>query len=505
MRKHSLVFSLGLFLFLQAPLCAVNSKTFLSPRSISQDAVLQQSMRSYWINHTGYENLFAIDGTVFYKESTNSGDLAQYFFPPRRSLLVIKGTEATGDKDISASWLQISGQGDDGMYLNNFESKIKIRPSRESFGAILNLQAQFYSWWLFASFPFVQVTTNLHLREFDKLNYLENKSEIKNFVVADPADLQVTRFDVPYIDNNISAKGALDNSLWKYGKIKDGNQKLAGLADVTLKGAFRAFNRRDLKFDIYGDLVIPTGYKPKAEYLFEPLIGNGGHWGLGGGLNIDIGLIKKAKHCLDFLTDLNVTYFFENEEKRSFDLTPNGPWSRYLLVINEKDSVLPQPGINFFTKDLKVTPKCQVNWLVALHSHHRVCDIEFGYNFWYREKEKVELNEWNEKIYICHTLYNEPEQTPFRTTSFSEAKISSNINEAGQGDPDLVYVNLENLNMESAACPDAISSKFYLSLQFNGKHVGTPLSANFGAAYEFAQSNKSLEEWSVWAQANLMF
>ena len=500
-RFHAAIFLLLLFF---PSISAVTNKTFFMPRPVSQDAVLQHASRTSWINDNEGEADFAIDVTVFYQESTNSSGLARYFFPDNKTELQIKGTQAVGTKDVSGSWLQISGEGNDGMYLNDFESKIKISPKQESFGAILNLHKKFNSGWFSASFPFVQVKTDLRLNEYDEHNFLSKIDDIDIFEVNAGGAIGITRYDRPYLQNNLNAIEAFNNALWKYGKIKNGVQKLAGLADVTLKAGFRPFEEKRFIFDIYADLVIPTGYKPKSEYLFEPMVGNGKHWGIGGGINLDINLWNKKDFEINLITDLNLNYFFENEEKRSFDLTGNGPWSRYFLIIEPDELELPQPGINFFTKKLYVTPKFQLNWLTILHVNFEFLNIEVGYNLWFRQKEKVELKIWDESIYICHTQFNQPLANPTETHSFSQARIDLDINTAGGADPNIIYVSQQDLNIESAVHPKIFSHKIYAALQISGEWKDNPVATSVSGAYEFANSNKSLENWSIWFQVNIL-
>ena len=66
----------------------------------------------------------------------------------------------------------------------------------------------------------------------------------------------------------------------------------------------------------------PTGKRPKAEYLFEPMVGNGGHWEVGAAFTSHMLFWSSESgesHAGGYL-DVNVTHLLKAHQKRCFDL-----------------------------------------------------------------------------------------------------------------------------------------------------------------------------------------
>lgn len=78
----------------------------------------------------------------------------------------------------------------------------------------------------------------------------------------------------------------------------------------------------------------PTGNKPDSCYLFQPVVGSGGFWKLGMGL--DFHSIFWRSECEDssfgFYLHGNVQHLFETCQQRTFDLCAQGANSRYMLA-----------------------------------------------------------------------------------------------------------------------------------------------------------------------------
>ncbi len=324
-----------LLLFSVTNIFAVTNKTFFMPRPVLQDVVLQRSMRDYFINRKETPGGLTISGKVFYEESTNSSDIAKYFFLNNKTELLVKGLGAPdqNNKDIAAEWLNIASDTDtDNPYPEpndqyTFNSKISISPKYKQFGTYIGLEKELKKGFYISMFlPFVQVETNLQVKEYDK-----NNEKIPENV------------ELEFLNTIHNAIEGLNNPLMKYGKISTHWQRLAGLADLKILFGKSGKLFKSHLFNLYTQATFPTGYKPRAEYLFEPILGNGQHYGLGFGGALDFKLSKK----INWLNNFDYEYLFESTEKRSFDFISNGPWSRYLLATNNKVVDTPIPMINF--------------------------------------------------------------------------------------------------------------------------------------------------------------
>src|SRR5581483_4712736 len=134
--------------------------------------------------------------------------------------------------------------------------------------------------------------------------------------------------------------------------------KKSGVADLELKIGHDSCCSESCYVNGYLGVLVPTGNRPKARYIFEPIIGFNRHVGLLFGGEMCYELWCGCDSSLIWEAAVDSRYLFSGRERRSFDLKYR-PWSRYLLVYAtpaDAAAGIVSPGINFFTQDFKVTP-----------------------------------------------------------------------------------------------------------------------------------------------------
>lgn len=546
---------IGTCLPLLAESTCVSSKTFFMPRSIGSDATLQYACDHNFTYRHEPADCFFLHSAVFYQSSMNSSDLRHYFFPAGKNELTIKGALAEGERDISATWLQISGKntnraaqnvpielgftnglidgnttrGDIELYLNEFSSKITICPTYQMFGT----QVQVYhnlDWlakrlWCSFYMPFVQMETKTNFCEKDIQNADSSRGDIAPFKIDNSinAAVDITRLERASLYHQLNAREAFNNPLWRYGKLHDCVQKLAGIADVQCKLGYNFIRSKSFRFNTYAHVSIPTGYKPTAEFAFEPIIGNAGHWGIGVGTGIDMTLINGKSCNVSLNTNLDYLYLLNSRERRSMDLIGNGDWSRYLLVVDTQresnsNARTLLPGINLFTRKVDVKPNHDVNMVASLRLGCYQFFIEGGYNFWFKSAEEIKLCErLPEGLAIAATHYGARDAAnPFEIRTFSQATIASHIASPSltvnipadathtDDDPNRpVLLTSSQLNLCSAAHPQRTSHKLFISTGLHGDWEENPVQVALGGSYEFAEKNRSLDQWAIFIKLNL--
>ncbi|MBS1988540.1 hypothetical protein JST56_06160 [Candidatus Dependentiae bacterium] len=507
--------------FLSSNVKAATSKTFFMPRSMHTDNLITGAQTNHFIAHNKKADRFLLDATLFYQESTNGKDLARYILPENKTEITIKGSTAGGDApDISGTWLQIGGKDAttplEELFFNSFSSKVSIRPELKRFGSTFYLYKALSSicksLWFDATFPFVQVETNLNLKEFDVQNAAENRGNIEKFILSDLGG-DPARIEQATMYTMLNATEGLNNPSWNYGKFSNGVQKLAGLADITLKLGYYPIKKNSYFLNMYSQLIIPTGYKPTIKNVFEPIVGNGKHVGLGAGFAGEIQFFKDACWEASFSSNFDYAYLLENRQRRSFDLISNGEFSRYLLVFapnigKDTDHRTPTPGINIFSEIMKVTPQSEINWTNQLNLSCNNINFNIGYNLWWKDKEQVKLaHEWNKEVAIEH--FSTQADFPFRLESFSQASIKQSINQAGASDglvgdnPIIKLVSKDNLNLNSASFPGAIGHTIFGSIGYATDWKKQPINLNFGSSYQVNSSKKVMQDWKIWLECSL--
>ncbi|HEV2601920.1 MAG TPA: hypothetical protein VGT41_06545 [Candidatus Babeliales bacterium] len=127
---------------------------------------------------------------------------------------------------------------------------------------------------------------------------------------------------------------ALQFSKWSVDGCESKSKSKTRLADVEAALGYNFVCNEDYVFGLNARATAPAGNRPEAEFLFEPMVGSGHFWELGGGINTGIVLWRSCedKSRFSFYLDANVTHLFSTRQTRVFDLCSAGNNSRYMLA-----------------------------------------------------------------------------------------------------------------------------------------------------------------------------
>lgn len=454
-----------------------SSKSFFRPRDISTDSMLELSLTNYHRYHSLDDSLedgdlkdrwFSFYAKPLFMQSTNHKKMARYFLPNNNACATL---DESGNGTLDSLWFNLISP--DGTFYN---SNIFLAPERTVAGVLFTMYVNFTkAIWLGINSAAVQVTNNIHLHE-----YRNQTGTIPGFA---------------------NAYNAFNNSAWCAGKISCADLKVGGLDDIQFKLGYDVFKLEDGHATIYLVATAPTGKRPNSEYLFEPLVGSK-NGSVGVGLDLDAVAAEIRDYELSFMLDFKYRFIFPATERRSFDLCKNGQWSRYLLVVTPDQLLNSQPGINLLTIPVKVTPRSTIDLWAALNLPICNFNIEIGYDFWWRQAEKI-----CKKCPICpgygiQTLA----LCGFPLSSASTANITQGASgsNATVTDTTFTYITDADLNLNSAAHPHALSQKLYIDFGYTIKRDCYSALLGLGAAYEFATKN-ALDQWTVWITTGITF
>src|SRR5579885_1094776 len=186
-------------------------------------------------------------------------------------------------------------------------------------------------------------------------------------------------------------------------------------ADLEMVLGYNIACSDDGYFGLNARAAAPTGNHPSGEFLFEPVVGNGGHWQFGFGID-NHAVLWHGEHdnTLSFYLDANVTHLFKACQKRCFDLCGK-PNSRYMLAERLEPNTQELGGgpfDDFEASDIafadaqfanefspvanltmtKVKVSAAVQGDVALkftYNNGNGCSWDLGYNFFGRSCEKI--------------------------------------------------------------------------------------------------------------------
>ncbi len=509
--------------------CEITSRSYLAVRPHFQSASpeLISGFRSDRL-HAKEDGWHGAAQLVIYgSKTTNDLDLARYFFPFCKTSLIVEIADpdnslqlptSSQPRDILGNNFNIVTENEsDGT--NSFKSEISIRPQQTVVGAGFQVRKAFAmneekgrGFYTSISFPIERVKNDLNFDEF---------------IIRDGGGVDANRNFGTAVANMTEA---FQQDAWAFGKIKMNGMSKTGVADVEFKVGYEWIQEEPFHLESYLGILIPTGNKPNAQFLFEPIIGHGHHWGimLGNSLGIEIWSNEAKERSLRMEYASHTQYLFRNTQCRSVDLVCK-PWSRYLsLYINEEqattartyegsvgnlENAVQSQGINILTIPLKVRPGFSHNMTTAAVFNSGGWQLEGGYNLYCRQSECIKLAcPWQEGPAIKH-LEGGGRTNPVRdiTGNARLENISFNStpgtgNRINLGDYKYNLIKEKDLDLVSASSPTVITHTIYVAGAYRFDDYDYPMFLNAGGSYEFNKSNNAgVERWTIWGKIGFSF
>lgn len=494
----------------------ITSRSYLSvrPHFLSQAPEMISGFRSDRLRIPEDGNGVAAQAVIYGSQSVNQPDIARYFFPFRKTVLIVDEriglTSPPLPQDLRASHFNIFTRNGD------FRSEISIRPQQTVIGFGFHGKKSFWvnedtgrAFYGSLSFAVERVKNDLHF--FEKVI---NSGGGANFLVDDQVMANMTE--------------AFMQSEWKFGKIDKQPRIRTGVADIELKVGYEWIEQAPFHLESYAGILIPTNRKPSAEYLFDAVVGQGHHLGVIFGNHLGIEIWKDEAKDRDLRIEYSghTQYLFRNTQCRSVDLVCK-PWSRYIEMYSSEEqatvaSTLPEgdsldhhfatPGINILTLPLKVRPGFSHNMTTAALLRMKSWTLEGGYNLYCRQSECVKLAcPWCEgpaiKRYAAGTASTDGRgnTNPVRDIT-GNYRLENVTNNVALPNYKQNMIKATDLDLISATSPGVITSTVYLTLGHRWDDRDWPTFANLGASYEFSNShNGVLERWTFWAKSGVSF
>jgi len=296
----------------------------------------------------------------------------------------------------------------------DFKSLVRFRPRVNTF--LLDLQTFIglnniaQGLYVQFEFPFVYTNWDINIKEAiiqsGKNNYAPgyfNAAGVERENLLKCFSSFISGNQAPEINDSIFHK-------LKYAKISTQSHRLARFAELRTSIGYDHFIKNIHHMGLAAHIAAPCGNRARARFLFEPLVGNGGHWELGAEFTGHFRTWEKddTEEKTDFYYDILITHFFKNTQKRSFDLKKK-PNSRYMIaqkmtpVITDNitgNNTTPigqfaheyTPIANLTTFDTTININAQAD-LTVMYSYTKKRNVwSFGYGLWKRGCENITLN-----------------------------------------------------------------------------------------------------------------
>lgn len=463
---------LSLLLITSVQSCLMGaSKTFFMPRSVTSDPTFELAVLNYEHYHETDRVRFSV--MPFFQQSRKNNQLARYFLPQNKEVVSLK-EDGTGDLD--SLWFNLISR--DGTF---YSSEISVCPERRVFGAYLELFA-----WLYCGF-WGSITTAVGKAEH-RMCLREEGSIFPGTIPGFP-----------------DAALAFNNPNWTAGKISTGTVSKRGADDIQFKLGYSKFWCDDQHIGLYLVGTAPTGDRPNSLFLFEPIWGTK-HGAFGVGFTSDFLTWENDCATINWMADVKYRFVFSGRERRSFDLTPNGEWSRYLQVVTPDLTFLSLPAINSLTFPVEVNPRSTVDAWTALHYHRNNWHAEIGYTFWWRQREQICLEPSS-----CGTtfptigIFDMAGAVQCNAISASTANITQSVTGSNAAVSDAMFTSIsaDALNVSSAEHPRALSNKLYASVAYDFDWCRHLFVLGVSGSYEIAHNCAALNQWALWATLSI--
>ena len=457
------------------------NKTYLRPLDSSYYFVPQNQFYDFVAKQERGKNISTqISFSPFYFRSSDGEKIGRYFGTNEKDKVLISARDSQMDVFYS-HLIHIAAVG-------NRKANVSFYPkttySGFTFSFFYNFKKFLKNFYFKFNLPFLKMKNDIRMGFYSQgylagedTNVVEKylKGEYQNSV--NPTRLQETL-----------KKAKIGNEAYKN-----------GVSDLDFLLAYRFWSQQEQKSAILSlGLIAPVGNKPNGEYLFEPLLGNGKHWGFKIGGETYFRLLGNDKFNLNIFIDLVYQYLFRNTQKRTLSVV-GAKWGQYYLLgrngaVNEPLI----PAANILTRDVKVSPGSQFDCDIKFRSKLSNFEVDLGTYLLFQEQEELKLKE----------------DFPQDTYAVATPAFNTNNNFGANPNADIrftfddYWLNNKSIDLKAAQNPSVISCKIYMQLGYNyelKQHNNKSFNLSIGGSYNFVSENSQFEGWAVWLKNEIAF
>lgn len=440
----------------------------------------------------------AFQAVVFGGRTTDAGSngLGRRFGFGHRRCFIASDTDfadfATTDIDVSNFNVATAG--------DNYASTICLCPRQSIVGALLSWKQALCSndegitrWWFEINAPIVTSKHTMGLVET-----LVNDGG----AVVDANGLN----GLPFVAT--VAEGFAEMT---YGKIDNACHENTELANIEFKIGYNSLAMSDCcRFGSYVGVAAPTTKDRTAVFAFEPIVGQE-HWALMWGSTIDFNMCEWENSCLSAHFAIDSRWWFEREEKRTFDLV-NKSWGRYQAMyasLAEATEAGQNPntgtfGTSILTRCVDVTPGYQIDFNTGLMWKGCKFMVEIGHTFYARQAEE-----------ICPNWYGADELPAIK--AFAGGGETNSVRTIGKrfSAEDTVLANYANnaihacdVDWNAGSHEGVLAHSLYGSLGYEFNSWCYPTFLAIGGAYDFGIEDAGtsvMRRWNVFGKLGFSF
>ncbi len=489
------------------------NKTFLMPRSHGVNLPMEATTFGE-LTHRRAKDAFGgnLQVSGFYSASTNGEEQAKYFLFANKSKVEFVGRTAAAKDGI----LEYALHDTPGVAAANRDTRVPVDALA---GLSLDPEQTAYGVRFDYHQDLSKILRGLYLRASLPVAHVENDVQVKTTSAGAGLPVAMTGLAVvtpagdvlkSYLAGTYSNATAANAQEKLTHALVAGAQSETGVADIDVQLGYKVLDKANYHMALALGLTIPTGNEADGKYLFQPIVGNGKHFGLGGDVCAGARVWGDMDHNLRLSMHLRYRYLFESSQKRTLGLKNQDgsaiAFAQYALVQVEAAgaNAALRPFANVFTVNTDVTPGSQLDGSLALAYNNGGWSVDLGYNMFYREAESVKIKGTApEKYAVVNQVWDTTQVFPAATGANFAVTANGNANALNAGSHYLI--TKDNLDPRAAATDSAFTNAIYAGAGYTFKEWDTPLMLGVGGKYEFANDNNALEQWGVWGKVGVGF
>lgn len=490
---------------------AHTNKTFLMPRPHGVNLPMEYTTFDELVSRRD-ECKFGgnLQITGFYQDSTNGDDLAKYFlFKDKSTIKLTKDVGAPAFATSTAVDLDLGYIIHDGANNGPRSADIHLDPEQTAYGVRFDyhqdLDKILKGLYLRANLPVVHVKNEVNLRVSATGDFPAGTAN----AAAQPIKTTLENFFNGTFENTTVAANA--QSKLTHAKMT-GDHSETGVADIDIALGYKFLNKECYHAALAIAFTIPTGNEADGVYVFEPIVGNGKHWGLGGDFCAGARVWGDMCHNLKVHLKIKYRYLFESSEKRTLGIKGRN-WGQYHLLVpanvanNAATSLI--PAANITTKNVDVTPGSQFDGILGLAYNNGGLSLDLGYNLYFREREDVHLKDTIVDGQFAIAARNLSvaiggHNGLLNVATFTPANVTDGV-DGGAAAGALSIITKDTLDTAVAETPSQTTHSIYGNLGYIFREWDYPLMLKLGGKYEFASKNSALEQWGIWGGVGIGF
>ena len=506
------------------------NKTFLMPRSHNENMAMEyttwhKTVRA--IDESGDKFGASFQAVPFYQQSTNDTNLGKYFGMYNNATGITPNVNKTIWNPYSGNvqdfiWVAQRDVTSDGNLNIHYQSLLLdtrfifhgathpyinvqglLRPDSESYGVRLDYHQNLD-----------KITKGLYLKVTAPILEVKNRMGISYTSTTNQTIQAVNGASGNHtLDDYLSGRYENTSVLNKQAKLthaKVGSDSTSGVADVDVTLGYNFLYREDKHCGVNVCMTIPTGGSPNGDMLFEAVVGNGGHFALGIGVDSAFELWKSKSRTLEMLLAANYKYLFDSTEVRTLNIKYRTISTDTYLVSNKvighgfyllggKNAVKGVfPLANVLTREVGVHPSSMFEGLASFCMNWGKFSWDLGYNLFAKGCESVTMvKNWPENTYAV--------ADPSYTGGYSFGGVgNTGIWQGSRANPG-EYIRLQDLDLVADQTPVYVTHKIFtgVGVTFDWRF---PLLFGLGGSWEWAQgSNSALDGWALWGKLGVCF